>query len=400
MVQGEIRFWNGSKIFLCHLQHQKDLTKYYGPDFHVLFIEEATQFSEFMIRFLRSRLRIPEALSIPDKYLKPNEQWRDPNVKDYYFPRAIYTSNPGGIGHGYIKRSFLTGFKPYQLHRAPDDDGGHTRQFIPARVDDNPSVNREEVKAGLSGLPPVLVDAMLNGNWNAVIGAYFPEIGPQHLIKPFDIPTYWTRLMAMDWGACGDGDPFAIGWAAVSDGSIPGFPKEHLLWYRIWYGQGLPKTTVQFVAKGILEREAKDPQIFRRVAGGDILEKDGTGPSVREIFSEYGIHFARADMRRVSGWQQMRERWVGKHDIPMMGVFDTYRDELETVMQLQHDLNDPNDAAAGEDHVADMLRYGAMSRPWSAAKPASEKTLAERFKPPTIDELWQERDRLINRDGR
>lgn len=403
VVEGQIRFWNGSKIHLCHLQHQKDLTKYYGPEFHVLFLEEATQFSEFMIRFLRSRLRIPDTLKLPEKYMKPKEEWKDPNRADYYFPRAIYTSNPGGVGHAYIKKAFVAGKKPYSLHKAPAEDAGHVRQFIPAKVDDNPSVNREEVKANLAGLPPALVDAMLNGNWNAVIGAYFPEIvlkvntsqEPGHLVKPFAIPSWWTRLMAMDWGACGEGDPFSIGWWAVSDGSLPMYRRGDLVCYRSWYGRGLPKITASKVAEGILEREKADENVIHRVAGGDILEKRGSGPSIFEIFSGRGIHFSRADMRRASGWIQVRERLVGKDDSPAIYWFETMEDELETIMNLQHDLNDPNDCAPGDDHVADQVRYLCMSRPYETTKPQEELSIDQKFPTPSIDDLWTQREEML-----
>lgn len=403
VVEGEIRFWNGSKIFLCHLQHQKDLSKYYGPEFHVLFIEEATQFSEYMIRFLRSRMRIPKTLKIPDKYLKPKEEWKSANDPEYYFPRAIYTSNPGGIGHRYLKAGFIQGFTPGVPHKAPASDGGHLRDFIPAKVDDNPSLNREEVKANLAGLPPALVDAMLNGNWSAVIGAYFPEVDPKiHLIKPCIIPEWFPRYMSMDWGACGQGDPFAIGWWTVTDGSITVQNSEgiirpekgSIICYRRWYGRGLPKINVSQIADGIKQREIGE-KVISRVAGGDILEQRGTGPSIFEIFNQAGIHFRRADMRRTSGWEQIRERLVGNNNKPTIYWFEECEESLELLMNLQHDLNDPNDCAKGDDHDPDMVRYMCMSRPWSKPQPEALKTLEQKFKAPTVDELWQQREQLL-----
>lgn len=389
IVDGEIRFWNGSKIHLCHLQHQKDVTKYYGPEFHVLFLEEATQFSEYMIRFLRSRLRIPKGLKIPDKYLKPREEWRGPDP-EYYFPRAIYTSNPGGVGHSYIKRMFVEGYKPLELHQAPDSEGGFVRQYIPARVDDNPSVNREQVKAGLSGLAPALVDAMLNGNWNAVVGAYYPEVNPEiHVVPPFVIPDYWPRFMSMDWGACGEGDPFAIGWWCVSDGNY--LPRGSMICYRRWYGRGLPKVSVSQICKGIKERELGE-RIVYRVAGGDILEKRGNGPSVFEIFSGEGIQFQRADMRRATGWIQIRERLVGKDGKPLIYWTTETEDGLELLANLQHDLNDPSDVAAGDDHDPDMTRYACQSRPFVRKAPEAQRP---QFTTPTIDDLWTIRDQQM-----
>lgn len=736
IVDGEIRFWNGSKIHLCHLQHQKDLLKYYGPEFHVLFLEEATQFTEYMVRFLRSRMRIPKSLKIPDKYLKPREEWRSEDP-EYYFPRAVYTSNPGGIGHcvpygevltpngwknisdftvgdsvytvtpsghlseanvaqihssfysgdliridvrgfkavmtpnhriakvfgtkkslnqkfslvpfkdlpgqttvlrscewtgvqietfecplyetrklrllqplkisgddyaelvgwflsegctvkankyvhicqskkegraeidkllkrigfkfrwsesaaqicspswwnyfsqfgkcrqkfippqlksatkkqlrlllnalmagdghwrakgvsgtyytiskqladdvaeiafklgylvyvrarkrknrdglsysvsfkrvksggteiltgnhvysvktktkrrsdivkerydgpvyclgienthsfvlrqdgavwvsgnSYFKRSFIDNFKPLEYHKASEHDGGHVRQFVPARVDDNPSVNREQVKSGLAGLPAALVDAMLNGNWNAVVGAYFPECSPDtHVVPPFQIPEYWPRFMSMDWGACGEGDPFAISWWTASDGTY--LPRGSLICYRRWYGRGLPKVSAHQVAEGIHKRESGEKVVFR-VAGGDILEKRGSGPSIFEIFAGEGIHFQRADMRRVNGWIQVRERLIGKNEQPLLYWTTETQDGLELLGNLQHDANNPSDVAAGDDHCPDSTRYMCMARPFIRNKPPEDLPLAEKFKPPTMDQVWSLRDQM------
>ena len=390
IVDGEIRFWNGSRIFLCHLQHQKNLTKYYGPEFHVLMIEEATQFTEYMIRFLRSRLRMPKSLKIPDKYKKPQHEWASPTEAEYYFPREVLTSNPGGVGHAFIKNSFISCAPPGVPHVASEEDGGATTVFIPAKIDDNPHINREAYKKQLKGLPPQLVAALLAGNWDAIMGAFFPEIDRSiHVVKSFQIPSSWTRLMAMDWGAAGEGDPFSCGWAAVSDGSFPEYPRGSIIFYRRWTGHGLPKTTASAVAEGIISRERHDGQISTRVAGGDIMEKRGHGPSIFEIFSSAGVHFSRADNRRASGWMQIRERLVGKNGIPAVYWFEEAAGDLDTMGNLQHDLNDTSDCAPGDDHCADRVRYLLMARPWVREAPSTSKTLAEQFRPPTLNESWE-----------
>jgi hypothetical protein len=36
IVEDEIRFWNGSKIYLCHCKDEKDIYKYQGAEIHVL----------------------------------------------------------------------------------------------------------------------------------------------------------------------------------------------------------------------------------------------------------------------------------------------------------------------------------------------------------------------------
>ena len=57
IIEGEIRFWNGSKIYLCHCQEEKHRFKYLGAEIHVLLIDELTTFTEVIYRFLRSRVR-------------------------------------------------------------------------------------------------------------------------------------------------------------------------------------------------------------------------------------------------------------------------------------------------------------------------------------------------------
>jgi hypothetical protein len=58
IVEGEIRFWNGARIFLCHCKDAKDVYKYQGAEMHVLLIDELTHFQDDMYRFLRSRVRM------------------------------------------------------------------------------------------------------------------------------------------------------------------------------------------------------------------------------------------------------------------------------------------------------------------------------------------------------
>lgn len=392
IVKDEIRFWNGSKIFLCHCQHEKDVFKWLGPEMYFLIIEQAEQFTEFMLRMLFGRNRLPEGLNIPEQY-------------KHLFPRTMYTFNPGGPGHAYFVRNFYREWKKkttaenqYPIWRC--EENGRPRQFIQALLQDNPSVNPTEYAATLGALPPRMKKALLEGDMEQVMGAYFPDLQRDtHLIKPFRIPDYWPRFMGMDWGACGEGDPYSIGYWAVSDGSLPGMPRGFLLCYRVIRGHGLPKTTVTAVAERIKGAE-KNEQIIQRVAGGDIENDTGFGTSIFEEFGKHGIHFRRADMRRLHGWTQMQERAVGKDGTPMIGWFEdggSCEAAFEAICNLQHDvMGDINDTAPGDDHDADQTRYACMDRPYAQTKPPAEKSLAEQFIAPTVDELWAERERMMS----
>ncbi len=411
VVEGEIRFAWGSKIHLRHCQYERDLPRLLGPEIHALFLEEASQFTESMIRFIRGRLRIPKSLKIPDKYLIPKQYWRNPAKPEYSLPRAAYTSNPGNVGHAYLKRSFITGHEPYSYFRAPEDDGGMLRQFIPARLVDNPSIDQDQYAANLKGLgSPALVKALLEGDWDAVVGAFFPEIDPnKHLIKPIPIPAHWPRLMGMDWGACGEGDPFAIGWWAVAsertrahnrNGEVITIPNNSLICYRRWYGKGLPKVTATQVAEGIRRREKNDETITLRVAGGDIDAKKGYGKTLLETFGDEDIHFMHADRRRQPGHMEYRERLAGKGEGPLIYYFLPFQDDLETIQNLQHDILNRNDCMDHEDHNYEADRYVCMARPMTGEKPVKAKTIDEIFsQQPTLNDLWKMKEAL-QRKGR
>lgn len=90
------------------------------------------------------------------------------------------------------------------------------RQYIPARLEDNPHVDADEYGGKLEGLGSrELVKAMLHGDWNIVAGAYFDNIREdKHKLPGFVPPAHWTRFRSMDWGSA---KPFSVGWWVVAE---------------------------------------------------------------------------------------------------------------------------------------------------------------------------------------
>jgi hypothetical protein len=121
----------------------------------------------------------------------------------------------------------------------------------------------------------------------------------------------------------------------------------------------------------IKEREADDPQPMTGVADPAIFAEDG-GPSLAHRMIQHGVVFRPADNKRVAGrgamggWDQLRARLVGDADgRPMVVIFATCRDLIRTLPALQHDDARAEDLDTdAEDHAADAMRYGVMSRPW------------------------------------
>jgi Terminase large subunit, T4likevirus-type, N-terminal len=181
IVENEIRFDNGSRIFLCHCEHEKHVYKYQGAEIHVLLIDELTHFTEQMYRFLRSRVRMV-GVNVPYGYRN-------------CFPRILCSANPGNIGHLWVKQFWIAGCPPGSARQMPAAEGGMKRVFIPARLDDNPSMLEADpgYEAKLEGLgSAALVAAMRWGDWDVVEGAFFDcWSNHKHVIAPFDIPDDW-----------------------------------------------------------------------------------------------------------------------------------------------------------------------------------------------------------------
>lgn len=347
IVEDEIRFWNGSKIYLCHCKDEKDRFKYLGAEIHVLLIDELTTFTDTIYRFLRSRVRMAGVV-LPPEFVGR-------------FPRILCGSNPGNVGHGWVKAAFIDARPPLQMERVSSAEGGMLRQFIPAKLADNPSLDPVEYGEKLEGLgSPALVKAMRDGDWNVVVGAFFPEFSTEiHVIEPRSLPAYWQRFRAFDWGSA---RPFSVGWYAVSDGELPEFPRGALIRYREWYGAakdvngatvpnvGL-RLTAEEIADGIAEREKDDVygnRVMAGVADPSIFSEDG-GPSHADRMAARKVFFRPADNARVArlgamgGWDQLRARLKGDGERPALFIFSTCLDLIRTLPALQHDDGRPED---------------------------------------------------------
>ena len=379
IVQEEIRFWNGAKIHLCHCEHDESRWNYLGAEMHVLLIDELTLLSEVVYRFLRSRVRMT-GLEVPPEY-------------EGMFPRILCGSNPGNRGHLFVKDMFVDAAPAYEIWRTPDEEGGMLRQFIPATLDDNPTLMETDptYRQRLRGLgSEALVRAMEDGDWNIVEGAFFDCWSQRrHVLRPFEIPDEWPRFRAGDWG--GGPHPGWYGWFAVvtDDYPVPDdlaadtgrvLPRGSLVLYRelytakktgsIWIGE---KIAAEEAARRILSSETR--QETAAIASG-VLDPSAFavagGPSIAERMARQGVAFRRADNRRVggrgpiSGWNQVTTRLQGDEDgAPMLYVFSTCVHVIRTLPALQHDKLRPEDVDTNmEDHPADGVRYACMSRPW------------------------------------
>jgi hypothetical protein len=342
--------------------------------------------------------------------------------------RIRATANPGGPGHHAVKNYFIdhnsTG---YEMITSPE---GTTRMFVPAKVKDNKILMTADplyVSRLREVGSPDLVRAWLEGDWNVITGAYFPEFSTmEHVISPFTVPKHWLRFMAGDWGSA---SPFSFHWFAVSDGTInvPDLrppdafsfkserppkliPKGALIVYREFYGMvpGMINVGLRWpasrVAEGIKARTVPGEKITYRVMDPSAFKQDG-GPSHAEVMARAGVFFRPADNTRLPGWGSVRERLTGidaDPDInngvgtPMLYIFNTCVNLIRTLPALQHDAKNIEDCDTnGEDHAPDDLRYGCMSRPWVRPKPMPEPPAPRTLQEVTLNDLFEDRSNYM-----
>lgn len=386
--ENEFRFWNGSILHLCYCDSENDVEKYRGAEIHVLILDELTHFSEYQYRFLRSRVRI-SGLNIPEKYKSR-------------LPRIEAASNPGSIGHAWVKRTFISP-KPYnEIWRTPPEEGGMVRQYIPARLVDNPHLTKDDPTYAdrLRGLgSDSLVRAMLEGDWDIIAGQAFEKLRRDvHCIEPLVPPDDWLCFGSFDWGSS---KPFSFGLWTVSNGNLLPDGRQYrrgaIIRYNEVYGwngkadEGLRKEATEVA--DMVKARCGNRRLAYIAADPSMWKVDG-GPSIAETMLRRGVVLRKADHNRLTGYVEVRQRINGDGDGPMLYATKNCHDGFwRTLPDLVMDEQHPEDVDTDqEDHCYDDVRYACVSRPWMQAPIRKEKKpdrWLQRFEEEEDEDSWK-----------
>lgn len=339
-------FPNGSRIRFGYCASESDVLQYQGQEYDIIFIDEATQFTEFMYNCLVACNR---------------------GAND--FPKRIYiTCNPGGVGHSWVKRLFID--RDYTEAENPED-----YEFIQSKVYDNTVLMEKDPDyvRMLETLPEDMRKAWLDGDWNVFAGQYFREWRDSiHVIEPIEIPEWWRRYFAMDYGL----DMLAGYWIAVD-------------------GDGQAYVYREIYQSGLIASEAA--QKIKELTGGENIEqwlappdlwnrRNDTGRSVADIFMEQDIPLTQVDNDRINGWQDVHE-WLKPYDTTDiitgepkkaagLRFFRNCRNVIRCLPMVQYDDHKPNDVAKEPHeltHAPDAIRYFCSGRPFAGKPPEAKK---------------------------
>ena len=358
----------GSLITLAHCSSDEAAEKAQGIPKNIWIIEEAPQILERHIRFIRGWVTADENLKakIP----------KDFPVK---LPKIIYTGNPIGASMGYFRRTFVKAAPKGEVFRAPLEEGGFLRQYIEARVEDNPYESTEATQRRVSGMgDPAYYEALCEANWDAPIGDFFKMYDDKrHTIPDHKPPKHLFKFLTFDWGSA---EPFAVAWWYVSDGEpietddgVVQTRRGALVMYREWYGcskhdpaKGLDMSNAA-IAQGIIERteEATSGLVLT-----DSLPfqtkgtyKNGRQYNIADEFEEEGVVLTRGNTQRIKGWKTVKDRLLGKDGFPMILFCQSCKYARDYLPALQCHKTKPEDAEeSGEaTHMSDIIRYASAT---------------------------------------
>lgn len=358
-------FKNGSRIKCSYFATDADALQYQGQEYDVIFLEEATQFTELVFNVLKACLR---------------------GAND--FPKRMYlTCNPDGVGFLWVKRLFVS--REYLEGENPDD-----YLFIQSLVDDNKILMEKDpdyVKQ-LDSLPEEMRKRWRYGSWDVSEGQYFGEFRRDlHTVEPFVIPREWRRYIAIDYGL----DMLAAYWIAVDS-------MRHCYVYKELCESNLPISTA---AEKIRRYTEPEEEIYATLAPPDLWNRSQeTGKSKALLFYESGLSLTKSNNDREAGWLAIKELLKkDENGECRLHIFTNCTKLIRHLPELQRDPRRPTDTLTEPHditHSPDALRYFAIY--WTAPAPDStrrvkySKSHLEDYRNATSQE---ERRLIINKYG-
>lgn len=326
---------NGATLRFRHMESAFDYVKYQGHSYSWIAYDELPEWPSMDCwNLMKSRLR----------GVAKNKRMRG-------------TGNPGGVGHSAVQAYFNIP-KQKMTYRdskiSTDPATKMTRMFVPSRVQDN-KILMEADPGYVDRLRGVgdeeLVKAWLEGDWSALVGAYFTNNWSKvELIDAFEIPEGWPVFTGLDYG---EASPTVCLWATQD------FDK-NLIFFNEYYevdrsasehakavvqcGQDYPysdKRPIYNIA---------DPNFFvrRRITESAVN-------SAADQFKLVGMHLRPGNNNRINGWRVMNDAMSkGKYKI----VKEWCPHLVDDLPSLPRDMKKPEDVDTNSnDHCGDASRY-------------------------------------------
>lgn len=344
---------NGSELLFRGENIDKDpeLLRFHGYEVNGFLNEEADELSE---RTLTKEIERAGTWIIPGDAPQP-------------IPYVLNTFNPCA---GWPRRRFYVPWKAGTI--APP------YHFIPTTQADNPYISDAQ-RAAWKDLPENEYRRFILGDWDALTGAYYDTLSPEHLIDrdtlPNPLPAHWRYWASYDWGY-GHWSVMCF-WATDTDGC-------DILLDTVWLRK---MQDDELAAAYLRETDPEDGTLPRQClklvyAGHDcwnkVIAHGASGVSTQETFAAAGIFLVRAEIDLVNSGRAVNRQLKGRplrvKIVKTKGNLRVY-DQLGEILPDENDIRKPakvdaDSEGVGGDDGADAARYGIATRMQAAKTPA------------------------------
>ena len=338
-----IKFPSGAIIRTGHLRDDQAYTKYQGHEYQRMVIEELTQ------------------IPTEESFLKLISSCR--STVEGVEPQIFCTANPGGKGHAWVKERWKIGQKePNKAWKDPIS--GRYSIFIPATVDDNPSLMKADPDyvRFLDSLPDGLRQAWREGNWDIYAGQYFSDWDPKiHVVTEQEAMNqgfgqdHNNRFIGIDWGYSA---PFCSLWAETTYDNkvfvydeVYGKERHPTEWAKIIHHRSKRIT----MSLGDPSMWSKNPMSWNSPDRPAFTDASIANALIGEPHQPWVKNLQPANNTRVNGWMKIAEMLYHKRLFVIKGRCPNL---VRTIPLMLRDEKNPEDVDTTlEDHAMDALRY-------------------------------------------
>lgn len=383
---------DGALLRMRYLKRDSDAQGYQGHSYTWIGVDEAGNFpSSKPIDLLRGTLR--SAHGVPT-YLR-------------------LTGNPGGPGHGWLKRRYIDPHPEGLVPFAYEANGVEIEAvFIPSTLDDNPHLIQDkayqvQLAAATSG-DEALYEAWRFGRWDVFVGQMYRVLRGEQIMKnrpPEDFArnTIWTATL--DWG-----------YVQGCYGLFATETKEALELADEFYDQ-FTELTARKAAHAIVEwhKRHKWPLPSEIACDEQMWQKHGTeGKHLAEEFRLGLVEAVGKDVvppavlkaRHPAGSRETKvaliQEWLAAGDerddagelmpwaLPSLRIHERCKNVIRVLQEIPRDPENPNDVDPdyADDHPHDMVGFAVARRPRT---PRVSKTLRQADESETWKEMAKQR---------
>jgi hypothetical protein len=321
-------FPSGATLTFGYCANADDIYQYQGAALQFIGWDELTQFPERPYRYMFSRLRRLDGSDIP--------------------PRVRAATNPGGIGHEWVRQRFLA-------------NPSSARPFIPARLEDNPSLDKADYLSSLAELDATTLRQLRDGVWvRDAEGLVYRYDDARNGIDV--APECSHTVLAQDFGVTDPTSFNILGWREHD-------PTVYVL--GSWKAENLsPGENAERVRE--LERTVK----FHAIVG----DLGGLGKGfAEEMQKRYAIPIEAAEKHNKLGYIKLLNGALERGEIKVVRA--TCQPLIEEWQTLPWDEKRAKESEGFDNHCADGVLYGWRKCVAFVERPAPPpKTLAEAYR--------------------